>query len=100
MNIFTFRIEQAVREWPDKGWDVALFFSEYGPMGLPPEERPAAFERMWRAIESARGPVLGGVFYCWTIAGPERVDVAFGLVDKDSQPIDDLLEVIGEAYRR
>lgn len=100
MNIFTFRIEQAIKSWPDWNWDVGLFFSEFGPLGLPPEERPEAFSRMWEAIEGAPGVVLGGLLYVWTTAGPEKVDLAFGLVDETGTPVDDLYEAVRAAYRK
>jgi hypothetical protein len=100
MNIFTFRIEQAIQNWPDWNWDVAMFFSEFGPLGLLPEERPAAFQRMWQAIDDAPGMVLGGFVYTWTTEGPEKVDIAFGLVDKTCQPVDGLLAAVTEAYSR
>ncbi len=99
MNIFTFRIEQAIKEWPDWNWDIGLFFSEFGPLGLPPEERPDAFRRMWQAIEEGQGTVLGGIVYVWTTDGPERVDVAFGLVDGAGQKVDDLYDAVSRAYR-
>jgi beta-galactosidase/beta-glucuronidase len=100
MNVFTFRIEQAIAEWPELNWDVALFFSEFGPLGLLPDERPAGFLRMWQAIEDEPDRVLGGFVYTWTTAGPERVDVAFGLVDDAGQPVDDLLAAVTEAFHR
>lgn len=99
MNIFTFRIEQAIKEWPDWNWDVALFFSEFGPLGLPPEERPDAFTRMWQTVEDAPGSVLGGLLYVWTIEGPEKVDLAFGLVDGNGEPVDGLFDAVSDAYR-
>ncbi len=98
MNIFTFRIEDAIKEWPAWNWDVPVFFSEFGPLGLPPEDRPDAFRRMWQAIENGRGPVIGGLVYVWTTAGPERVDAAFGLVDGNGEKTDGLYDAVAEAY--
>ena len=78
------------------GGDLKWFHSQ---LVLPPEERPDAFSRMWAAIEGARGSVLGGLVYVWTTDGPERVDMAFGLVDGRNQPVDDLYAAVGATYR-
>lgn len=100
LNIFTFRIDEVIQDWPTHGWDVPLIITEFGPLGLKSEERPTAYLRMWETIQDSPQMVLGGFAYVWTTAGPEKVDLSFGLVNEQGQPVDKSLDVLAAAFRR
>lgn len=98
MNFFTTRMQQALDSGPTTKLPNALMFSEYGPVGMRPEDRPAGYRELWNIIRAHRGRVLGGLAYVWTTAGPEPLDRNFGLTDVDGTPVDGALSALGAAY--
>lgn len=100
VNFFTYRICDALSEWPTKGMDVPLVISEFAASGLSPEDRPEGYLKMLRCIARQHPAVLGGFVYVWTTFGPEAIDRTMGLVDRDGQPVDRSFWAIGRAYQR
>lgn len=97
-NFFTFRIEKALDEWPQKGPDMPLVLSEFAPCGLGQGDRPAGFLRMWRCITQHPNSVLGGFAYVWSTDGPEAIDRVMGLVNDDNRPVDASLFALRQAF--
>ena len=97
-NFFTFRIEKALAEWPQKGPDVPLVVSEFAPCGLGQGDRPAGYLRMWRCITQHSNSVLGGFAYVWSTNGPEAIDRVMGLVNDNNQPVDGSLWSLRQAF--
>lgn len=100
INIFTYRVDQVFREWPEKGLDMPLLVSEFAPSGLGPPDRPKGYLRMWRSIRKQSDFVLGGFAYVWCTRGPEAVDRTMGLVDEDGEASDGSLAVLSRAFAR
>lgn len=99
MNFFTTRLQSALDKGPVNELDQPLFVSEFGPVGLRPEARPAGYEELWNIVESHGARVLGGSAYVWTTAGPEPLDRNFGLTDANGQPVDGSLAELAAIYR-
>ncbi|MDO8691533.1 MAG: glycoside hydrolase family 2 TIM barrel-domain containing protein [Dehalococcoidia bacterium] len=99
-NFFTYRICEALPDWPKKGMDLPILVSEFAPSGLSPEDRPKGYLHMLQCISKAYPTVLGAFPYVWTTEGPEAIDRTMGLVGADGQPVDRSLWAIGKAFRR
>ncbi|MBI2907482.1 MAG: hypothetical protein HYX92_07515 [Chloroflexi bacterium] len=99
-NIFTYRMEELIKEWPTKGLNMPLVISEFAPSGLTPEDRPRGYARMWRILRKQKDLVLGGFAYVWCTRGPELVDRVMGLVDDNGRPEDGSLEALSRAFAR
>jgi len=97
-NIFTPRVSELIRDWPERGLRIPLLISEYGPTGYAPTDRPAALVSMWDMIRQGRDYVLGGSIYAWTTEGIEAIDRVYGLVDDDGEPVDGALAAIGRRF--
>jgi beta-galactosidase/beta-glucuronidase len=98
MNFFTTRMAQAIDSGPTRAMHQPLLISEYGPVGLRPEDRPNGYSELWRIIADRRDRVLGGLAYVWTTDGPEPLDRNFGLTNAQGQPVDGALAALGELY--
>jgi beta-galactosidase/beta-glucuronidase len=96
VNVYTPRITEIVRRWPRHGFDSAMLVSEFAPGR---EDRPGGYVDYWAAIRQYPEQVLGGSVYVWYAEGPEKGDLAFGLVDADGHHIDGSLGMIGSVYR-
>lgn len=102
MNVYSSAAEPRNHErvlyeaWPQRGWDVAAYVSEFNTVGLHAEARPEVLLEMWRAIRGAPRAFLGGAIYVWSTAGPEKVDPEYGLVDGLNQPVDRSLDLMRE----
>lgn len=99
MNFFTTRMRAAL----DTGlthtsMHQPLMISEFGPVGLRPENRPAGYAELWKIIRDHSQTVLGGLAYVWTTAGPEPLDRSFGLTDAYGQPVDGALAELASLY--
>ena len=57
MNFYTFRMKDAIAEWPKKGLDVPIVISEFAPAGFGRGDRPAGYWRMWSIVRTR--PALG-----------------------------------------
>lgn len=95
LNIYTPRIVSVVDGWPSHGLDAAVLLSEFAP---GPEERPQGYRTYWAAIRSRPRWVIGGSVYVWFADGPEAIDRVYGLVDRESRPLDGALGVVGDVY--
>jgi beta-galactosidase/beta-glucuronidase len=95
VNVYTPRLADVLREWPNKGLDTPLLVSEFGP---GPEARPDGYREYWQVIRSHAQWVMGGVVYVWFAEGPEEVDHVYGLVNPDGRAVDGALEVIRELF--
>lgn len=100
MNIFTFRIEQVMENWPKKEFDVPILISEFGPTGMNAKDRPGAYRRMWGAIKKRLDMALGGFVYTWSIKGPEPLDRVFGLLNERGEPVDGTVDALAEQFVR
>jgi beta-galactosidase/beta-glucuronidase len=99
MNFFTTRMRQALDSGPTHtSMHQALMISEFGPVGLRPENRPAGYRDLWDIIRDHPNTVLGGSAYVWTTAGPEPLDRNFGLTDANGQPVDGALAELAALY--
>ncbi|HEV8634348.1 MAG TPA: PASTA domain-containing protein [Chloroflexota bacterium] len=99
MNFYTFRMKEAIAEWPKKGLDVPLVISEFAPAGVGRGDRPAGYWRMWSIVRSKPDLVLGAAPYVWSVDGPEPADRLFGLTDGNGQAVDTTLQTLKELYR-
>jgi beta-galactosidase/beta-glucuronidase len=95
VNVYTPRLAEVLREWPNQGLDTALLVSEFGP---GPEARPAGYREYWQVIRSHARSVIGGVVYVWFAEGPEEIDRVYGLVNPDGWAVDGALEVIRQVF--
>ena len=100
VNFFTFRICDALRNWPQKGVDAPIMVSEFAPAGLSREERPNGYRRMWSCVAENPKTVLGGFAYVWNTVGPEALDRSFGLTDQANRPTDNSLATLNELFRQ
>ncbi|MBI4320641.1 MAG: hypothetical protein HY675_19290 [Chloroflexi bacterium] len=98
VNIFTYRMGKVLTNWQEQGFDVPLVISEYGPTGLGPSDRPAAYLRMWGLMRRHPNLVLGGFMYVWSTNGPEALDRVFGLVDENNHPTDQTVEMMAATF--
>lgn len=99
VNIYDKDPRPMLSGWPDWGVDRPVFVSEFGFQGETPEERAANYLDMWRAIREFPKWVMGGAPYVWTTAGPEPTDKIWGLMDKDSHPVDGTFAALSKAWR-
>ncbi|MBI2909545.1 MAG: hypothetical protein HYX92_18025 [Chloroflexi bacterium] len=99
MNIYTDNLDRILTEWPTLGLPGPLIVSEFGSEGAFDGERAAGYVSMWRTIRSYPDYVLGGAPYVWTTAGPEPVDVIWGLLDRNSEPVDDTFDRLAAEWR-
>jgi hypothetical protein len=99
MNFYTFRMKDAIADWPKKGLDVPLVISEFAPAGVGRGDRPAGYWRMWSLIRSRPELVLGAAPYVWAIDGPEPADRLFGLTDGKGTAVDSTLSTLKDVYR-
>jgi hypothetical protein len=99
-NVYSRRLEEILRNWPQQGLDMPLLVSEFAPGGTGPIDRPQAFRGIWATIRSYPDWVIGGAVYTWTTDGPEELDRVFGLVDGAGRPRDGSLATIAELYRQ
>lgn len=97
MNFYTFRMKDALADWPSKNWDVPLVISEFAPAGIGRGERAAGYWRMWGIVRQRPELVLGAAPYVWNVEGPEPVDRLFGLT-QDAAPVDSTLQTLREMY--
>lgn len=100
VNFFTYRICEALANWPKTGMDSPLVVSEFAPSGLSLEDRPKGYLRMWKCIASQYPSTLGGFIYVWTTNGPEAIDRTMGITDVDGLPVDRSLWAMGRAFHR
>jgi hypothetical protein len=98
MNFFTTRMRDALNGGPTRTMRQPLMISEFGPVGLRPENRPAGYRELWGIIRDHPDTVLGGSAYVWTTAGPEPLDRNFGLTDANGLPVDDSLAELASLY--
>jgi hypothetical protein len=98
-NVYTFRLGELITNWPDAGFRVPLFISEYSPTGFSATDRPSALVEMARTVERQPQYVLGGSIYAWTTRSNDVVDRVYGLVDESGLPVDGSLEALRRAYR-
>lgn len=98
MNFYTFRMRDALDNWPKKGMDVPIVVSEFAPAGLGRGDRAAGYWRMWGMIRGKPDYVLGAAPYVWNVEGPEPVDRLFGLVDPAGKPVDSALGTLRDMY--
>jgi hypothetical protein len=98
-NAYTRALQEVVEGWPDLWMTVPLYVSEFGAAGRAPGERAAALRKMWQTVRSRPQWTYGGVVYVWTTDGPEEVDRAFGLVDRNGAPVGQALAAVGEMFR-
>ena len=98
-NVYTRRLDEILRNWPNQGLDAPLLVSEFAPGGTGPVDRPVGFRAMWATIRSYPDWVIGGAAYAWSTDGPEELDRVFGLVDGNGRPRDDALTTVAELYR-
>ena len=100
MNIYTMELERILDTWPSEGLNHPLIVTEFGAEPDSPEGRAIGYLSMWRMIRAHPEYVLGGAPYAWTTAGPEPTDVIWGLMDENSQPVDDTFEQLAEEWRQ
>lgn len=98
LNFYTPRLADVLDNWDQHQWDVPLVVSEFAPTGVPLDERPDGFRRLWDVLVAHHKRVLGGAVYTWTTEGPEATDHIFGLVNDQSQPLDASLMVLSELW--
>ena len=98
MNFFTPRLQAALDAGPLTALDQPLLVSEFGPVGLRPEARPAGYRQLWDIIRAHPDRVLGGLAYAWTTAGPEPGDRNFGLTRDSGEPVDGTLAELAALY--
>jgi hypothetical protein len=98
MNFFTTRMRAALDTGPTRTMHQPLMISEFGPVGLRPENRPVGYRELWNIIRGHPDTVLGGSAYVWTTAGPEPLDRNFGLTDANGQPVDGALAELASLY--
>jgi hypothetical protein len=99
MNFYTFRMKDALADWPKKELDVPLIISEFAPAGVGRADRPAGYWRMWSLIRARPELVLGAAPYVWAIDGPEPADRLFGLTDGNGKAVDSTLAALKDLYR-
>ncbi|MBI4320719.1 MAG: hypothetical protein HY675_19685 [Chloroflexi bacterium] len=98
MNFYTYRLEEALANWPLLSNGMPLFVTEFAPEGCAGEDRVVGYLKMWEMIRSHPDFVLGGAPYVWTTDGPEPVDREYGLVDGDGNPVDGSLEAMSGEF--
>ena len=98
MNFFTTRLGDALTKGPALALHQPVLVSEFGPVGLRPADRPAAYEKLWKIVATHRGSVLGGCAYVWTTAGPEPLDRGFGLTNEAGEPVDGTLAALASLF--
>jgi hypothetical protein len=98
MNFFTARMDDALTKGPTRTLRQPLLISEFGPVGLRPTDRPAAYGRFWSIIRAHRNTLLGGCAYVWTTAGPEPLDRGFGLTNDAGEPVDGSMSALGKLF--
>jgi hypothetical protein len=98
MNFFTMRMDQALTNGKETPMHQALMISEFGPVGMRPEDRPSGYAQLWGIIRHHQDRVLGGSAYVWTTAGPEPLDRNFGLTDANGRPVDGSLAELASLY--
>jgi hypothetical protein len=99
MNFYTPRIDEALADWSEIGFDVPVMISEFAPAGASPMTRPAGWRDLWGRVMKHEPLVLGVAPYAWTTDGPEAVDRIFGLTDAGGRPVDGSLAQIQRLYR-
>jgi beta-galactosidase/beta-glucuronidase len=100
MNIYTMELERILDAWPPEGVHCPLIVTEFGAEPSSDGGRAMEYLNMWRMIRAHPEQVLGGAPYAWTIAGPEPTDVIWGLMDENSQPVDDTFEQLAAEWRK
>ncbi|MBI2955485.1 MAG: hypothetical protein HYY30_14315 [Chloroflexi bacterium] len=98
LNVYTFRINQILANWPQLGLDIPIVVSEFAPIGLHGEERARGYTQMWQALRSYPSMVFGGLAYVWTTEGPEPVDRLFGLLDSRAVAVDESFNQLSAEY--
>ena len=99
MNVYSLELERILDEWPEHGLERPLFVTEYGAETYWFGDRALGYLAMWRAIRAHSSYVLGGAPYVWTTEGPEPVDKKWGLMDGNSEPVDDTFEQLAQDWR-
>ena len=99
MNFYTFRMKDAIADWPKRALDVPLVISEFAPAGVGRGDRPAGYWRMWSLIRARPELVLGAAPYVWAVDGPEPADRLFGLTDGKGSAVDSTLATLKDLYR-
>lgn len=99
MNMFTYRLSDALKGWEKRGYDLPILVSEFGAPGLRREDRPEGYLKMWRMLGTQRPMVLGGCAYVWYTEGPEALDQTFGLLKLDGTPADGTLLALATEFR-
>lgn len=88
-NIYSLQLERILHAWPYYGFDRPLFVTEFGAEPDWDGGRALGYRNMWRLVRSHPDYVMGGAPYAWTTEGPEPGDPHWGLMDGNSQPVDD-----------
>lgn len=100
MNIYSLELERILDEWPAWEIDRPLFITEFGADPSWEGGRALNYVSMWRMIRSHPDFALGGAPYAWTTEGPEPVDKIWGLMDSNSQPVDETFHQLSQDWLR
>ena len=93
-------IRPVLARWPNYELDRPTLVSEFGAEGETAEERAQGYLDMWRGIREFPQYVIGGAPYVWTTAGPEPTDKIWGLMDRNSKPVDGTFALLSRAWRQ
>jgi hypothetical protein len=97
-NIYNKDLRPFLSQWPSYGLDRPLIVSEFGSEGDTPAARAQGYLAMWRTIRCFPQYVLGGAPYAWTTDGPEPTDTIWGLMNSNSQPVDNTFNLLSQAW--
>lgn len=99
MNVYSLELERILDDWPSHGIERPLFVTEFGAEDYWFKDRSLGYLAMWRMIRAHPDYVLGGAPYVWTTEGPEPTDQRWGLMDGNSEPVDDTFEQLAQDWR-
>ncbi|MDO8689075.1 MAG: glycoside hydrolase family 2 TIM barrel-domain containing protein [Dehalococcoidia bacterium] len=88
VNVYSTRLDRILDQWPSYGTNRPVIVSEFGAEPGWPGGRAIGYASMWRTIRARPKYVLGGAPYVWTTLGPEPTDLKWGLMDGQSNPVD------------
>ena len=100
MNVYLPALEHILDAWASQMPACPLLVTEFGAGPSADGDRALGYLAMWRMIRAHPEYVLGGAPYAWTTAGPEPTDIIWGLMDENSQPVDDTFEQLAEEWRK
>ena len=99
MNVYSLELERILDDWPSHSPERPVFVTEFGAEAHWFGDRALGYLAMWRTIRAHSSYVLGGAPYVWTTEGPEPVDEKWGLMDGNSEPVDDTFEQLAQDWR-